>query len=76
MINEYPNGVNNIYNDSGDTSVTYLAKIADNLNATAKFRAEVKAQKEKAKEELKEDVKEDVKELEPIKDSGEKKRGA
>ena len=70
------NGVNNIYNDSGDTSVTYLAKIADNLNATAKFRAEVKAQKEKAKEELKEDVKEDVKELEPIKDSGEKKRGA
>lgn len=70
------NGVNNVYNDSGDTSVTYLAKIADNLNATAKFRAEVKAQKEKAKEELKEDVKEDVKELEPIKDSGEKKRGA
>ena len=70
------NGVNNIYNDSGDTSVTYLAKIEDNLNATAKFRAEVKAQKLKAKEELKEEVKEDVKELEPIKDSGEKKRGA
>jgi len=66
------NGVNNIYNDSGDTSVTYLAKIADNLNATAKLRAEVKAQMLKAKEELKEDVKE----LEPIMDSGETKRGA
>ena len=70
------NGVNNIYNDSGDTSVTYLAKIADNLNTTAKLRAEVKAQKLKAKEALTEELKEDVKELEPVKDSSETKRGA
>lgn len=71
------NGVNNIYNDSGDTSVTYLAKIEDNLNATAKFRAEEKAQKEKAKEEEKEIIKEDpIEEIkEPIKDSGETKKG-
>lgn len=72
------NGVNNVYNDSGDTSVTYLAKIEDNLNATAKFRAEVKALKEKAKEEEKEIIKEDpIEEVkEPIKDSGETKKGA
>ena len=59
------NGVNNVWSDSGDTSVTYLAKIEDNLNATAKFRAEVKAQKEKAKleKELKElEEKETIKE--------------
>lgn len=72
------NGVNNVYNDSGDTSVTFLAKIADNLNATAKLRAEVKAQKIKAKEELKEIIiEEPIEEVkEPIKDSGEIKKGA
>lgn len=71
------NGVNNIYNNSSDTSVTYLAKIEDNLNATDKFRAEEKAQKEKAKEEEKEIIKEDpIEEVkEPIKDSGETKKG-
>lgn len=44
------NGVNNVYNDSGDTSVTYLALISDNITRSAKARATLKAEKLKAKE--------------------------
>lgn len=44
------NGVNNVYNDSGDTSVTYLALISDNITRGAKARATLKAEKLKAKE--------------------------
>ena len=59
------NGVNNVYNDSGDTSVTYLAKIEDNLKSAAKFRANLKAEKQKLKEQ-KEQKELDV--LEPVED--------
>lgn len=44
-------GVNNVYNDSGDTSVTYLALISDNITRGAKARATLKAEKQKVKEE-------------------------
>ena len=68
-------GTNNVWNDSGDTSVTYLAKIEDNLRSTAKFRANLKAEKQKLKEqkELKElEEKETIKE--PTKEIGETKK--
>lgn len=47
------NGVNNIYNDSGDTSVTYLALISDNITRGAKARAIKKAEQLKLKEQEK-----------------------
>lgn len=60
------NGVNNVYNDSGDTSVTYLALISDNITRSAKARATLKAEKQKIKEiEEQKEVKEQVV-LDPI----------
>lgn len=56
------NGVNNVWNDSDDTSVTYLAKIEDNLRSTAKFRANLKAEKQKLKEQK------ELGDLEPVED--------
>lgn len=50
------NGVNNIYNDSGDTSVTYLALISDNITRGAKMRAVKKAEKIKLVEQEKQPV--------------------
>ena len=50
------NGVNNIYNDSGDTSVTYLALISDNITRGAKMRAVKKAEKIKLIEQEKQPV--------------------
>lgn len=50
------NGVNNIYNDSGDTSVTYLALVSDNITISAKARATIKAEKLKLKEQEKEPI--------------------
>ncbi len=50
------NGVNNIYNDSGNTSVTYLALISDNITRGAKMRAVKKAEKLKLKEQEKQPV--------------------
>jgi hypothetical protein len=46
-------GVNNIYNDAGDTSVTYLTTISDNIRKAVNFKAAkeaLKKQKELEKE--------------------------